>query len=142
MIFTRADGRLADHPVTNGRGAAERVDAVATFTGSAFRLEGGEPVLVLGPGVVSLEPAVAWQFEPGTPSVDVAGWLQGATLRYGAGRVAVFGEAAMFTAQVAGPNRTRVGMNAPEGAQNAQLLLNIAHWLTGALDGGADAPRD
>jgi hypothetical protein len=36
----------------------------------------------------------------------------------------------MFTAQLAGIQRLRVGMNAPEASQNHQLLLNIMHWLT------------
>jgi hypothetical protein len=134
MIFRREGGLLADHPVTKGRNADEHIDAVATFTGSAFRIDqGGEPILVFGPKVVSDEPEVAWQFEPGTPRIDVKGWLQGATLRHGSGRVAVFGEAAMFTAQVAGPKQTKIGMNAPEAPENAQFLLNVVHWLTGDL---------
>jgi hypothetical protein len=134
MVFKRADGLLADHPVTNGRDKDEHVDAVATFTGSAFRVDtGGEPILILGPQVISLEPEVAWQFTPETARVEVKGWLQGATLRHGSGRVAVFGEAAMFTAQVAGPQKTKIGMNAPEAPENARLLLNVMHWLTGEL---------
>jgi hypothetical protein len=57
--------------------------------------------------------------------------LQGAALRFGAGRVAAFGEAAMFTAQVdeEGP----MGMNHPEAPQNAQFVLNVLHWLTEVL---------
>ena len=47
--------------------------------------------------------------------------------------VAVFGEAAMFTAQVSGPQRLPMGMNRPEADQNAQFLLNLMHWLTGLL---------
>jgi len=52
-------------------------------------------------------------------------------VRFGAGRVAAFGEAAMFTAQVDedGP----MGMNHPEAPQNAQFVLNVLHWLTGVL---------
>jgi hypothetical protein len=137
MIFKRADALLADNPVTKGRDKDERIETVATFTGSAFRVErGGRPVLLFGPQVISLEPEVAWQFKPETPKVDVRGWLQGATLRHGKGRVAVFGEAAMFTAQLAGPNKNKIGMNAPEAPQNAQLLLNVMHWLTGKLKDG------
>ena len=48
---------------------------------------------------------------------------------YGAGRIACFGEAAMFSAQLAGPNHFKAGMNSPEAAQNFQLLLNLIHWL-------------
>ena len=48
------------------------------------------------------------------------------------GRVAVFGEAAMFSAQVTGPNRSTMGMNAPVAAQNAPFLLNVMRWLARA----------
>lgn len=135
LFFSRDDGTLKDHRVTRGRSKDERVERVATFTGSAFQVEGDavEPLLVFGKGIVSLTPQVAWQFTPETPRVGVEGWYQGATLRYGKGRVALFGEAAMFTAQLGGPNRTRVGMNAPEAKQNSQLLLNVLHWLSGKL---------
>ena len=53
------------------------------------------------------------------------------------GRVAAFGEAAMFSAQLGGPESLPMGMNAPEAGQNAQFLLNVFHWLSGDL-GDAD----
>ncbi len=138
ITFRRSDGSLADHPITNGRTAKERVDAVATFTGSAFQSDkGAQPLFTLGPAAVSLmtSTVVIDQFPPNTPRAPVGGWLQGAVLQYGKGRVAVFGEAAMFTAQVAGPNREPRGMNAPgaKEAQNPQFLLNVMHWLSGLL---------
>jgi hypothetical protein len=61
--------------------------------------------------------------------VPGAGLLQGAVLSHGRGRVAVFGEAAMFSAQLAGPNRNPMGMNAPHARQNPQFLLTVVHWL-------------
>ncbi|MDQ3805657.1 MAG: DUF4350 domain-containing protein [Acidobacteriota bacterium] len=134
LAFTRAAGTLRDHVITRGRSGAERIEQVATFTGSAFQADAGaEPLLVFGKGVVSLTPQVAWQFTEQTPRVAVEGWYQGAALRFGEGRVALFGEAAMFTAQLAGPNRSRVGMNAPQAPQNAQFLLNVMHWLSKKL---------
>jgi hypothetical protein len=130
LVFKRSDGTLRDHAITRGGGAAGRIEQVTTFTGSAFRVgPGAEPLLVFGKGVVSLAPEVAWQFTEGTPRVEVEGWCQGAALRFGKGRVALFGEAAMFTAQLAGPNRARVGMNSPLAPQNAQFLLNVLRWL-------------
>ncbi len=75
----------------------------------------------------------SWAFTETTPRVPAAGFLQGAVLRFGRGHVAVFGEAAMFTAQVSGPQRFPMGMNRPEADQNAQFLLNLMHWLTGLL---------
>ena len=45
----------------------------------------------------------AGEFAAQTPRAAAVGLLQGATLAHGDGRVAVFGEAAMFSAQAAGP---------------------------------------
>ena len=90
-------------------------------------------MMKLGPHVVLLMPEVAWQFSKLTPALSASGMLQGAAIQCGRGRVAVFGEAAMFSAQVAGPNRTPAGMNDPTAPQNAQFLLNVIHWLSGLL---------
>jgi hypothetical protein len=135
-LFRAADGTLAQHPIARGRDSTERVTQVRSFTGQAFRLDvpGAQPVLVLPDDFISLEPRVAWQFETTTPERRVGGWLQGATLRVGRGRVALFGEAAMFSAQVAGPARLPVGMNAPMAEQNTRFVLNTLHWLMGIID--------
>ncbi|MSU47511.1 MAG: DUF4350 domain-containing protein [Opitutus sp.] len=136
LIYKRANMSLSDHPITRGRSAREKVDSVATFTGSAFRIEKGEPILTfLGEDAVSYTPA-AFREPPtkNTPQIAIKGWLQGATIRVNKGRVAVFGEAAMFSAQLAGPDKKPMGMNAPIAAQNPQFLLNVMHWLSGLLD--------
>ena len=39
----------------------------------------------------------------------------------------------MFSAQVAGPTRRPMGMNAPGAEQNAQFVLNVLHWASGLL---------
>jgi hypothetical protein len=134
ICFRRSEGTLARHPITEGRNSSERIDSVTAFTGQAFRLEGaGEALMTLGHDVVLLMPEVAWQFSKLTPSMSASRMLQGAVLGFGKGRVAVFGEAAMFSAQVAGPNRVPAGMNDPRAPQNGQFLLNVAHWLSGLL---------
>lgn len=134
MRFTRSNGTLADHPVTRGRNRSELIDSVSAFTGQAFRLEGsGSPLMTLRSNVVLMMPEVAWQFSKLTPRVSASGMLQGAAVSFGRGRVAVFGEAAMFTAQLAGPERRPAGMNDPTAPQNAQFLLNVLHWLSGLL---------
>jgi hypothetical protein len=137
MFFRASDHSLRDHAIVRGREAAEKVTDIATFTGSAFRGEKLEPIFVFRKDVVSLEPEVAWQFSDATKRVAVDGWYQGATRKLGQGKLAVFGEAAMFTAQVSGPNKTRVGMNSPDAPQNPQFVLNVAHWLSGLLEGDA-----
>ncbi|MBM3906963.1 MAG: DUF4350 domain-containing protein [Gemmatimonadetes bacterium] len=134
FTFTRTGGRLASHPITEGRSPAERVDSVVAFTGQAFRVAApGQPLMTLAAGTIVLEPRVAWQFSDSTPVVPGAGLLQGAAIRFGKGRVAVFGEAAMFSAQLAGAQRNPMGMNDPTAPQNAQFLLNVMHWLSGLL---------
>lgn len=134
LVFTHEAGGLADHAIMKGRGDSERVGKVATFTGSAFRVgKGATPILLFRKKVISLEPRVAWEFGKDTPRTDVSEWCQGAVLRYGKGRVAIFGEAAMFTAQLGGPDRKPMGMNSPVAAENSRFLLNVAHWLTGLL---------
>lgn len=134
MRFTRAVGTLADHPITRGRNASERIDSLISFTGQAFRLDGaGDALLSLGSDKVLFLPEVAWQFSKLTPTISASKMLQGAVLKFGKGRVAVFGEAAMFSAQLSGQRRTPTGMNDPSAPQNAQFLLNVMHWLSGLL---------
>lgn len=134
--FSRTNGLLADHAIVNGRDASERVDSIDSFTGQAFRLmrADAQPLLTLAPGTVLLMPEVAWQFSSLTPRIQAGGMLHGAVLQHGQGRVAVFGEAAMFSAQLAGRDRAPMGMNDPAAPQNAQFLLNVMRWLTGLLD--------
>jgi hypothetical protein len=135
LVFRRSDGTLRPHPIADGRDARERVDSVMTFvSGSAFRAldDGVRPLLVFGPDVVSINTQRAWIFDEKTPRVPVTGWLQGATLEPGAGRVAIFGESAMFAAQLVGPKRNRVGMNHPRAGGNLQFLLNTMRWLSRA----------
>lgn len=133
ITFERADGALGDSAITKGRSEAERVERVVTFAGSAFQAPGAQPILTFKGDAVSWLPEIAGKLEAGTPSVSVKGWQQGAVLRFGKGRVALFGEAAMFSAQRVGPAHEPNGMNAKIAAQNQQFLLNVMHWLAGSL---------
>lgn len=136
-VFSLANKMLMPHAILNGRNENEKVDSVTTFTGSAFQIEkGGNPLFVFGDDYISLNPQEAWEFDDKTPKTEIKGWLQGATLKFGKGRIAVFGEAAMFSAQVAGAQRNKVGMNSPNAKQNPQFLLNVIHWLSGLLKDG------
>lgn len=105
-VFQKSDGSLAAHPLTRG------IDQVATFGGSWFDAgSSGQPLLFL---------------QAGRPRA-----VQGAVMLYGKGKLAIFGEAAMFSAQLAGPAKVAMGMNAPIAKQNSQFLLNVMHWLSG-----------
>jgi hypothetical protein len=132
IIFSRADGTLLAHPVTDGRGPMERVEKVMTFTGQSLAgPPGSVPFLLLSPTAEDY-PGMWATKEYGR---SAAGRAQGLALRYGRGRVVVMGEAAMLTAQVArGLGREyRFGME-HKGYDDRQLALNIAHWLSGLLD--------
>ncbi len=136
VIFTRSGG-LADHAITRGRNAAEQITALKTFTGQAFSaVVPVEPLIRMPDDWTVFYPQEAGKFTSTTPSQSTRGLLQGAVLRHGQGRVAVFGEAAMFTAQtqILGDAVVhRMGMNDPEASQNAQFVLNVLHWLSGLL---------
>lgn len=132
LSFTPESGLNTKHPILQGRDESERVDKVITFTGSAFQIEQGEPLMTFSPNAIALMPKVFGQgFPPDTPRTGIGNWHQGAVLKFGKGRVAVFGEAAMFSAQLAGPNRAPMGMNAPAASRNPQFLLNVMHWMAG-----------
>lgn len=135
-IFSNENGLLLDHPIVRGRGPEEAVDSVATFRGQVFQATSEvDPIMVYGATAFTLLPVdAAADFDERTPRVPSPGWYHGVTLSAGMGRVAIFGEAAMFTAQVFGEQGRKAGMNHAEAGQNAQFVLNVMHWLSGLLE--------
>jgi hypothetical protein len=132
MTFRRSGGSLVSGAAAGARMRPGAVDSLVAFTGSVFRLtDEGEPVLIVPSGVKDYQPTRAWEFTAGMPAPSAEGMLMGALLQRGGGRVAVFGEAAMFSAQLAGANRAPMGFNHPAAPQNAQFMLNVLHWLAG-----------
>lgn len=102
---------LRPHAIARGRHAKESAGTVTTFAGVAMRaLSAAEPLLV-GPD----------------------GAVQGLVMRVEMGRVAFFGDPALFTAQIVGPERRVVGMSAPGAEQNFHFVLNVMHWLSGVI---------
>jgi hypothetical protein len=129
--FLRQRGTLHPNAITNG---LSPVDSVISFTGSAFYAPPeAVPILSFDVHYTNTMPEIAWQFQEDTPFHSAEGMLQGAYRTFGNGRVVVFGEAAMFTAQTAGPN-FKVGINLPEAKPNIQLLRNIMQWLVEIRD--------
>ena len=136
LSFTRSSGSLADHAITRGRSESEAIASVTSFTGQAFRFVSPvQPLMYMPDDWVVLMPVEAWEFDESTPTVSARGLIQGGTLRHGAGRVAVFGEAAMFTAQTSVRDGVvrQMGLNHPSATENAQFVLNVMHWLSGLL---------
>lgn len=142
LIFSRENGLLHDHPITQGRNRAERIERVLTFTGTSLRGPAeGLAFLSLSDAAVD-RPASAPTVEKdggdvrvtvnyGDP-VSARGRAQGLAMGIGKGRLVVLGEAGMLSAQRNGPGGSPVGMNFP-GYDNRQLALNIMHWLSRLL---------
>lgn len=148
LVYSRENGLLGDHPITRGRSDTEKVDRVVAFTGQSLSVPQGAAVLMRiadgayeAPSRKDVQAAGAGlngsgPHEPlaqhGKPA---GGRAQGLAMHFGKGRVAMFGEAAMFSAQlIKSPNggEVRFGMNLP-GTDDRQFLLNTLHWLSGAL---------
>jgi hypothetical protein len=123
--FSRENGLLADHPITHGRSHEERVDRVRSFTGQSLSAAPEISLLRL--------PATAVEHVPPPPRFrsQPAGNAQAVAFERGRGRVAVFGEAGMLTAQIDADGE-RFGMNVA-GLDNRQLALNVLHWLSRLL---------
>lgn len=138
IAFERATGTLGDHPITEGRSGDERIESVTSFTGQGFRSLDDDivPLMTLPAGTTMHMTREAGEFEDDTARFSAEGLLQGAVFIHGKGRVAVFGEAAMFSAQEIhrDGNIIKFGMNADGAEDNPQFLLNVMHWLTGLLD--------
>ena len=127
LVFSRDNRLLANHPITIGRGGAEQINRVVAFTGQSLKgPEGSVAFLQLA------DTAIDRPDRTSTSEVSAAGRAQAIALKMGKGRVVIIGEAAMLSAQIAGPNKMPMGMNVP-GNDNKQLALNIMHWLSGLL---------
>lgn len=112
-----------------------RVNVSVTIAGAFFGSEQFQPLVAFGPearGYVRL--GDMGQRLPGIPEREwprflLSGWWLAATREWGAGRVAVFGDATACTAQLYGPEREPLGMNHPEARHNARFCLNLVRWL-------------
>jgi hypothetical protein len=130
LVYTRDNKLLGDHPITTGRNQSERVSRIIAFTGQSLKGPAGSfAFMKLADTAFDVMPT-----ERGGDGKEVsaAGRAQGVALKLGKGRVVVMGEAGMLSAQLAGPQKTKFGMNRP-GIDNRQLALNIIHWLTRLL---------
>jgi hypothetical protein len=134
-IFTIRGRTLGNDAITRGRSEQENVTSVQTFTGSAFQAPPGARALITLPAGYAVHDC-GLPCPPNVATMDAKGLLQGAVLKSGKGRIAVFGEAAMFSAQtISAPDRPlfRFGFNGPTARENKQFTLNLMHWLSGIL---------
>lgn len=136
IAFEEGRGLAEDHPILRGRVPEEKIRRVVSFTGQSLQGPAGSTALLklsdkaedLMVGLGEASPDV-----PPEKRRSAAGRSQGLAMSLGTGRIVVLGEAAMMSAQLAGPNRTPMGMNA-EGSDDRQFVLNTVRWLARGLD--------
>lgn len=155
LLFSAGNGLLGLHAIIEGRNDDERLGRVVAFTGESVSVPPGAVALLRLSPTAGEVPTLA-DFRALRVSGDTAatranvaraasrwparGKALAVTLRVGAGRVVVNGDAAMFSAQVIATRTegateetvSRFGMNAP-GTFDRQYALNVLHWLSGLL---------
>lgn len=144
LLFTREKGLIGQHPITEGRGAQERINKVITYVGQSLKgPEGSVPILKLSDTAVDKVPEMVESDTPDGPPqktiqysdpMPATGRAQGVAFKYGKGRVVVMGEAGVLSAQR--QKEGAFGMNDTR-ADNRQLTLNIMHWLSGLTEPAA-----
>ncbi len=108
----------------------KNVDSIETFLGQGFDIPSrANSILRLNANYVIFMPDTAGIFHKKTPKRQINNGVQAATLNYGKGKIAVFGDEAMFTAQIILPDNIKIGMNHESAVQNKDLVLNVIHWL-------------
>jgi len=130
--FRIGKGLNKKHPIVSGKFVDEEVTQLFTFTGSAFIAPAkAQSLLTIPKGFVVLMTQSIRDSDK-APRINVSGLSAGSTLVYGNGRVAVFAEAAAFSAQVINKIKT-MGMNNPNGAKNPIFALATMRWLAEGL---------
>lgn len=127
LVFSRENQLLGSHPIVEGRNEKERVNRVLSFTGQSLKGP-QESASILRLSDTAQDSPNHEQKE----MVSAAGRAQALAFKVGKGRVVVQGEAAMLSAQIAGQEKFKMGMNF-EGYDNKQYALNVMHWLSGLL---------
>lgn len=130
IVYTRENKLLGDHSITRGRNDSEKISRVIAFTGQSLKGPAGS-VAFMKLADTAIDSIPTGQGNE-RREVSAAGRAQGIAFKSGKGRVVVLAEAAMMSAQLAGPNKVKFGMNKP-GTDNRQLALNIMHWLSGLI---------
>lgn len=132
LVFSRKNGLLGSHPVTDGGESGERVEVVGVFLGQSLAgPPGSASFLTLGSNArdrVRRSTDRRW-FDPSDrdPLRPAAGRSQGLAFTVQSGRVVVLGDAAMLAVL---PDHS--GLDSP-GLDNEHLAVNILRWLAGRL---------
>jgi hypothetical protein len=126
VLFSRENGLLADHPVTNGRSERERVRRIRG-NGAASLAGPPSSAAFLKLGDFAHEwifHAFAFWDDARYSVAGAAGRAQGVALRHGDGRVVVLAPSAIFFETY----MARTDMD------YRRLALNVMHWLSGLTE--------
>jgi hypothetical protein len=154
LVFSEENHLLGKHPITRGRDNSERLHKLVAFTGESVTIpRGATAILSLSPTTGEVPTRSASQLlyvddaakaqanrESAVTKWPVRDRAMSIAFLLGRGRVVISGEAGMLTAQVfkkQDKNGTeefvgKMGMDVP-GNDDRQYVLNVLHWLTGAL---------
>jgi len=154
LVFSEQNHLLGNHAITQGRDNSERLHKLVAFTGESVTIpRGATAILSLSPTTGEVPTRSASQLlygddlakaqanrESAATKWPVGGRAMAIAFLLGRGRVVISGEAGMLTAQVfkkRDKNGTeelvgKMGMDAP-GNDDRQYVLNVLHWLSGAL---------
>ena len=154
LVFSERNHLLGEHPITRGRDNSERLHRLVAFTGESVTIRrGAAAILSLSPttGEVPTRDDSQLLFvddvakaqanrEAAATKWPVGGRAMAIAFPLGNGRVVISGEAGMLTAQVFRKRDKdgtvefvgKMGMDVP-GNDDRQYVLNVLHWLSGAL---------
>lgn len=110
-----------------------KIARIGTFTGSSFEYPDiAIPILTFDEADTCRQPEIAWQFDDETKLSSIDQHAQGAIMQYGKGKIALFGEAAMFTAQLykTDDHTFRIGFNSQTSLDNIPLIRSLFYWMS------------
>jgi len=124
-------GLNTNHPITNGDTGRRKLKQFMTFGGQALiPPPEAQSILTIQKGYVSLVTLQLHRELNTATRINSEALSMGAVLKYGKGRVAIFGEAGGFTSQIF--NKTNLmGFIHPQGKENPEFVLSTMRWLSG-----------
>ena len=154
LVFSEQNHLLGKHSITRGRDNSEGLHRLVAFTGESVTIpRGATAILSLSPTTGEAPTRGDSQLlfvddvakahanrESAATKWPVSGRAMAIAFPLGNGRVVISGETGMLTAQVfrkRDKNGTvefvgKMGMDVP-GNDDRQYVLNVLHWLSGAL---------
>lgn len=127
--FSRDNGLLADHPITNGSTGRKKISHYYAFGGQAIIVAKDSTSILTTPN--HFETMLGFSAKNdfySAPRLPTGGQSQGAAMEYGKGRLVIMGETGGFTAQII-EGRKPFGFENPEADENKEFILATMRWL-------------